>query len=179
MKLISPSTDFKESFIEAVKEYQNDSEYPRSFREDSYRTLAISELENDFDVYVQKRLSQSRGENLPEGYVPQTDYWLIDGREFIGRVSIRHELSERLEKTGGHIGYDIRPSKRHRGYGSKILELGLLKAKELNIGRVLLTCDEGNVGSRKIIEKNGGVFENKVENPETGIYKLRFWITVQ
>jgi predicted acetyltransferase len=176
MKLVLPSSEYKDSFIEAVKEYQADTEHPLSYREDSYRTFVISELEDDFDAYVQKRLSQSSGENLPPGYVPQTDYWLVDNEEFIGRVSIRHELSERLQRIGGHIGYDIRPSKRKRGYGSAILKLGLEKAKELGIEKVLLTCDEGNVGSRKIIEKNGGVLENKVTNPETGIDKLRFWI---
>jgi len=81
-------------------------------------------------------------------------------------------------EVGGHIGYDIRPSKRKQGYGNKILELALPKTKELGIHKALLTCDEPNTGSQKIIERNGGVLENVVDNPETGIRKMRFWITI-
>ena len=89
------------------------------------------------------------------------------------------DLLHTWNRSAGHIGYDIRPSKRKQGYGSKILELALPKAKELDIERVLLTCDETNTGSRRIIEKNGGVLENQVKNPETGVDKLRFWIDVR
>ena len=100
------------------------------------------------------------------------------GGEFIGRVSIRHALTEHLLAVGGLIGYDIRPSKRGQGYGNKILELALPKAKELGISRVLITCDVTNAASRKIIEKNGGILENQVPNPETGVDKLRYWVDV-
>lgn len=127
-------------------------------RSKSYRGISIPELEADFEAYVEKKTGQSRGENLPEGYVPSTELWLVDGDEYIGSISIRHRPTEYLEKLGGHIGYDIRPSMRGRGYGSKILELALPKAKELGTARILVTCDATNAASRKIIEKNGGVF---------------------
>ena len=107
---------------------------------------------------------------------PATTYWLVDNGEYIGGVSIRHELNEHLKNIGGHIGYDIRPSKRQQGYGTNVLALALPKAKELGISRVLVTCNVTNTASRKIIEKNGGVLENQVPDPETGIDKLRFWI---
>ncbi|HWO07164.1 MAG TPA: GNAT family N-acetyltransferase [Candidatus Paceibacterota bacterium] len=140
--------------------------------------ISIAELERDFSAYVERKISQSRGENLPEGYVPATEFWLVDGDEYIGSVNIRHRLTEYLRTLGGHIGYDIRPSKRGRGYGTKILELALPKARELGIERVLVTCDATNVASRKIIEKNGGVLKNSVPNPAAGVEKLRFWIAV-
>src|SRR3989344_8456793 len=88
--------------------------------------------------------------------------------QYIGRLSIRHKLNDHLLKIGGHIGYDIRPSKRSRGYGTAILRLGLPKAKELRIERALLTCNENNIASLKIIEKAGGVLESKVQNPGEG-----------
>ncbi|MCR4325820.1 MAG: GNAT family N-acetyltransferase [Patescibacteria group bacterium] len=174
MELIEPSTEYKNSFIEAVKEYKEDT--VDSFRHAKYRELSLPELEADFGGFVARELGKSEGENLPEGYVPQTDYWLVDGSEFIGRVSIRHSLTEHLRQLGGHIGYDIRPSKRRKGYGTKILQLALPKARELGIERVLVTCDAGNAASQKIIEKNGGVLENQVSDPETGGSKMRFWI---
>lgn len=177
MKLILPSVEFKDSFIEAVKEFQTETGFnPTTER---YKKLSVPELEADFDSYVTEEKSHTLGENLPTGYVPETSYWLVDGDEFIGRVSIRHRLTEHLRNIGGHIGYDVRPSKRKQGYGNKILELALPKAKELGIKRVLATCDKDNLASRKIIEKNGGFLENQVPNPEAGVDKLRFWIDVQ
>ncbi|MDP2648462.1 MAG: GNAT family N-acetyltransferase [bacterium] len=176
MELVQPSASYKDSFIEAVGEYKHDT--VDSFRHTKYRELSLPELGSDFDAFVTRELGKAKGENLPEWYVPQTDYWLVDDGEFIGRVSIRHSLTEHLRRIGGHIGYDIRPSKRRQGYGTKILQLALPKARELGVGRVLVTCDADNTASRKIIEKNGGVLENEVPNPETGGTKMRFWIDI-
>ncbi len=175
MQLVLPTSEFKESFIAAVREFQAGALV--NITEKQYADLSIPELESNFQAYVEKEISFSRGENLPDGYVPCTIFWLVDKGEYIGRVSIRHELSEHLRKIGGHIGYDIRPNKREQGYGSKILELALHKASELGIKKVLVTCDENNLGSKKIIEKNGGVLESREDNPETGVAKLRYWIT--
>src|SRR3989344_2894900 len=176
MELILPSAEYKDSFIAAVREFQEDTE--DSFRYEKYRGLSIPKLEVGFDTFVERELSHTKGENLSQGYVPQTDYWLVDGGEFIGRASIRHQLTEHLKEIGGHIGYDIRPSKRRQGYGNKILELALPKAKELGLQKALITCEVTNIASRKIIEKNGGVLENQVLNPETGVDKLRYWIDI-
>ena len=73
--------------MEAVREYQADKEYP--LMDGRYRKLSISELENDFGVFVEKELSHTHGQNLPPSYVPETVYWLVDGDQFIGRLSIR------------------------------------------------------------------------------------------
>lgn len=173
MKLVFPSSEYKDSFIQALKEYQATD---AADRKDIYE-LNSEDLEKDFTLYVSKLLSESEGKNLPDGYVPQTTYWLIDNDEFIGRVSIRHTLTELLLREGGHIGYDIRPSKRNKGYGKKILQLSLPKAKELGIHKALVTCDENNIGSKKIIEANGGVFENVIEIGKGRPRKLRYWIT--
>ncbi|HZE86594.1 MAG TPA: GNAT family N-acetyltransferase [Methylomirabilota bacterium] len=174
MELVCPSIKHKNSFIQAVKEYHAvDSDD----RKDIYE-LKVEELQNNFPSYISKLLSESQGKNLPEGYVPQTTYWLIDNNEFIGRVSIRHSLTEHLLKEGGHIGYDVRPSKRKMGYGTKILELSLSKAKKLGIHKILVTCNETNIGSKKIIEANGGIFEDHLELDEGKLAKLRYWITV-
>lgn len=159
MELVLPSIEYKTSYIEAVKEFKVDSD--NSHRSQDIRALSIPELEADFEVYAKKLASRARGENLPEGWVPVSVYWLVDNGEYIGRISIRHRLNENLAQFHGHIGYDIRPSQRGKGYGTTTLKLALPKAKELGLSRVLITCTTANVGSRKIIEKNGGVFENQ------------------
>ena len=115
---------------------------------------------------------------LPPGWVAETVLWLVDNDIFIGRASIRHSLNEHLLKIGGHIGYFIRPSMRRRGYGKSILNLALIEAKKMGLQKVLVTCDETNTGSRKIIEANGGVLENIVENGLDMPPKRRYWITI-
>lgn len=177
MELVVPSGEYKRSFIEAVKEFQADDDY--THRNRWYRALSIPELGADFDSFIARELGHARGENLPEGYVSCTEYWLVDRGMYIGRASVRHRLTEKLMQIGGHIGYDIRPSERGKGYGSKILALALEKAKGLGLTRVLITSDIRNVASRRIIEKNGGVLENQIPNPEMGHDALRYWIDIR
>src|SRR5919202_4348111 len=174
MDLVTPSSQYKDSFIQAVKEYHAvDADNITEIYE-----LNIEELENDFPYYILNLLSESEGKHLPAGYVPQTTYWLIDQGEFIGTISIRHRLTDRLLQEGGHIGYDIRPSKRKMGYGKKILALALPKAQELGLYRVLVTCNETNIGSKKIIEANGGILENRLQLHAGKPAKLRYWISL-
>jgi predicted acetyltransferase len=89
---------------------------------------------------------------------------------------LRHELNERLLQMGGHIGYEIRPSRRRQGYGKLILKYGLEQAKAFGLERVLLTCDEDNLGSRKIIESNGGRLEKIIEVEGWPEQVCRYWI---
>jgi predicted acetyltransferase len=57
--------------------------------------------------------------------------------------------------------------------------LGLEKARELGLRRVLVTCDEDNIGSKKIIEHNGGQYENAIQIEGDKVKKLRYWIDIQ
>lgn len=167
-KLVSPSLEYQDSYLEALKEYKTET------RPNEYLPFEGEE----FKDFTERLISRERGENLPPGYIPETIWWLVDDGEYIGRVSFRHQLTDNLLKVGGHIGYDIRPSKRNLGYGTKLLKLCLAKIKSFGQGKILVTCDETNIASQKIIEKNGGVFENAYD-PGNGITKkLRYWITL-
>jgi len=106
----------------------------------------------------------------PVGYVRSTELWWVDGDEFLGRVGIRHRLTPALLEVGGHIGYDVRLSARRRGHATAMLREALPVARELGIERALVTCDVDNIGSRTVIERNGGVLEDEREG------KLRFWV---
>ncbi|WP_446899870.1 GNAT family N-acetyltransferase [Clostridium sp. LBM24168] len=93
---------------------------------------------------------------------------------------MRHKLTDELLKRGGHIGYGVRYSKWNKGYGTELLRQALLKSKSMNLHDVLITCNDDNIGSSKIIEKNGGLLENKLENKVNGkqILTRRYWIHI-
>ena len=130
---------------------------------------------------IQKYKDNRDRTKLQTGWVPSYDYFLVDENKFLGIIHIRIELTSSLLRYGGNIGYGINPTYWQQGYGTKILELGLEKAKELGIkDKILITCDDDNVGSYKIIEKNGGILENRVENKDCGEQFLtrRYWINL-
>jgi predicted acetyltransferase len=94
----------------------------------------------------------------------------VDGEIFLGRVHVRHVLTDWLRTYGGHIGYWIRPSARGRRHGSAAFQASLPHAAALGLDRVLVTCDYDNEASRRIIESAGGILENRIDQ------KLRYWV---
>lgn len=125
--------------------------------------------------YVQAFHDESLGRNLKEGRVPATFLMAESEGILVGRASIRHELNDFLFNYGGHIGYGVRPSYRRRGFATEILRQSLSYLHGLGVSEVLVTCDEDNVGSAKVIESQGGILENTVEFE--GILKRRYWIS--
>ncbi|HMR88666.1 MAG TPA: GNAT family N-acetyltransferase [Saprospiraceae bacterium] len=171
-KLIKPNAKYKNTYIEAIEQF-----HLENFLNDK---ININELKMNFEEYLKKIENWENKIDLPDNFSPQSEFWLIHNEEYIGTIKIRHNLGNRiLKELGGHIGYFIRPSKRKMGYGKIILRLGLVKAKELNLNEVLITCDINNIGSKKIIESNGGVFEkNVVNNDSDGGFRSRYFINL-
>ena len=183
--LATPSILYRDSFLEGAAEFlaegRFDSTYARSLGYDS------DALADQFPQFVRdlKALADATGSRVP---YPDRVLWLVHDGEYIGQTSIRPELcTPYLLTYGGHIGYSIRPSRRCRGYGKAILALTLAVSRELGLRRVLVTCDSDNIGSRKIIEHNGGQFESAMampsqtfraegRTPVQRIEKLRYWI---
>ena len=95
----------------------------------------------------------------------------------VGVIDLRHHIDHPILGTwGGHCGYSVRPSERRKGYATEMLRLDILKAKELGINKMLVTCDEGNAASEKTIIANGGVYENTID--VDGDKMKRYWIEV-
>lgn len=116
-----------------------------------------------------------RADELPETprpghFVPCTFLWIVEGEEYLGSISLRHELTDFLLEQGGHIGYSVRPSARRQGHASTALRQTLELAGEMGMEQVLITCDEDNAGSRAIIEGAGGVYEDSRAG------KRRYWV---
>ena len=152
MKLISPSKKYNKSFIVGMRELIKESLHPEFLR---------AQIEN-FEKYLLNFSFNEKGEPVAIGKVPYSEYWLIDEEQYIGTIQIRHIPSGRDERIKSHIYFHIIPSKRQRGYGKKILAMGLRKAKILGIREVIVVCDKKNVPSKKIIESNGGIFTEEI-----------------
>ena len=129
--------------------------------------------------YLEVLSEQERGVNLAPGHVPSTFLFAFHGPRIIGRVSIRHRLTDVLRQVGGHIGYVVVPEFRRQGYATEMLRLALRIARDqLGIGRVLITCDDDNVASIRTIEKNGGILEEFVTRPDLDTPKRRYRIDI-
>ncbi|PKD97825.1 GNAT family N-acetyltransferase [Macrococcoides caseolyticum] len=105
-----------------------------------------------------------------------TFFYFIDG-VIIGAANIRHKLTKDLLNTGGHIGYGVARSYRGQGYATKILQESLVFARSIGIEKALITCDEDNIASSRVIIKNGGL-EDKPYLQSDGIKSRRFWIDI-
>ncbi len=169
MELLKPNAKYFISYTEAINEYEKNNVTTYSFLTGNQE-------------YVLKRIDDfENGNNLPSNYVKATYLWLIDNDEFIGEVSIRHSLTDDLLRFGGHIGYGIRYSYQNKGIGTKMLELALSYAKtELNLEKILITCNDTNMASARIIEKNGGKLQDKTNNivDDIEILTRRYWIEI-
>lgn len=170
--LDEPNLKYESSFRNIVRQYELSGE---KLYYDMYKDAL-----DEFGNYVQMLINHSKGIYLPTGWVPYYTFWLTDNTENIyGVIRIRTLLnSSYLKEIAGHIGYDIPPLFRRIGYGKKILELGLEKAKFLGLDKILLTCSFDNYASIKVIEGNGGLFESEIFNTGTQKLQKRYWIYV-
>lgn len=168
VSLLTPTTDLQEEYLDFYNEWKDSGE--------TMIPWVISKNPANFPAMVQELLDAHNGINIPETWVPDSTYWLVtDENKIVGAVNIRHSLTEHLFNAGGHIGYGIRPSERRKGYATKLLALSLEKAKQLNITKALIVCDEVNTASEKTILHNGGLRdEDFIE--EDGNVVRRFWI---
>jgi predicted acetyltransferase len=119
---------------------------------------------------------------LPDGRdvprLPAHDFWISDG-EFCGRIGFRFQRgTEDLPRTAyGHIGYTIVPWKQRRGYATQALRQILPVARQEGFSRVLVTCDDDNEASRKVILANGGTPAGTVfHDRRPGHVKLCYWV---
>ena len=170
-RLVAPAVDYRASFLEALAEYQAEGRHleldlarmadPRELARFVAALRADADEPGATDRYALAAFGHEPDDPPFDGYVPQTVLWWAAGWEYIGRLNIRHELNEGLLRSGGHIGYVVRPSARGCGHATAMLAAALPLAAALGIDPARVDCDVGNVASRRVIEKNGGLFERE------------------
>lgn len=169
MQLVKPDKKYYESYVEAAEEYR------------IHKVQIFPFLDTESMDIFETIKNYEAGVHLPAGWVPATYFWMVDENEFLGEICIRHELTEALLKFGGHIGYGVRYSKWNQGIGTEMLKRTLPYVREvLHLDKVLLTCNDDNCGSFHVIERNGGILWDKIENVIDGEKRLtrRYWITL-
>lgn len=125
------------------------------------------EIEKDFEGYLVQVQSSLK-----------TEFWILDGNQIAGRLNLHHELNDELKMRGGHIGYGISTKFRNRGLATKALEEALGVAKEKGFKEILITCDDTNGGSIRVIEKNGGQLLDRIIVPGRTIHTRRYLIKI-
>lgn len=131
-----------------------------------------------FEKMLQLLEDETKGINLAPGRVAHTMLYGFVNGEIVGRVSVRHELNDFLFQRGGNVGYSVAPRFRKKGYATEMLRQGLLYCKKIGLTEVLITCENENVHSYKVIEKNGGVFENYFVDEREQVIVRRYWVTL-
>ena len=131
---------------------------------------------SSIEIWFEELKKRSCEDTVPKGLVPSSTYLGVREKDnyIVGMIDIRHYLNEYLTQAGGHIGYGVRKTERNKGYAKQMLKLALEKCKELKIKRVLITCDEDNIASEKVILSANAKLED-IRNVD-GENKKRFWI---
>ena len=132
--------------------------------ENEFKNTAHGLTFDEYKAWLIQQDDWSKGDNLPEGYVAQTIFWLFDGDKPVGVGKIRHKLNCNSRAIGGNIGYAIDPLSRGKGYATELLKRLILKAKEIGVLEILLSVEKYNPASKKVIEKNGGKLINENED---------------
>lgn len=123
-----------------------------------------------FSDWCKLQYEYANGRKLPDGYVPQSIYWLyVDGKP-VGIGKIRWRLTESSREAGGNIGYAISRQYRGHGYGTLLLKSLIDVAKAGNCTELLTTVTKYNYASKCVMEKCYG--ELVRETDERWYYKL-------
>lgn len=90
-------------------------------------------------------------------------WWIVEGDAVLGGIALRTATTDKVLRLG-HVGYGIRPSARGRGIATWAIGELLPLARAAGLNRLLLVCQDDNLGSIKIIEQHGGVLEQIVDD---------------
>lgn len=147
----------KEANLEdAQKEFEFITALPEN--ENGFTNMNFGVSKEDFDkVALPRMIDNSHGIGLPDGYVPETDYFLWNDDDIVGLFRIRHFLNEKLRTgPGGHIGFGIAKEYRGRGFATEGLALAIEQAKKMiKEDEIYMSVHRDNQASLRVQEKNG------------------------
>ncbi len=170
LRLVRPSLEHKMAAIDYINEHYK-------YNSEIHGSGGLQRYLEDYEGWLCKLDNDLNNPGL--GRVRALTYYLIresDSR-IVGMINIRLELNDELRRSGGHIGYGIRPSERRKGYNKINLYLALKVCYEYGLDEVLLDCDKSNLGSSKSMQALGGKLVDEYLDDE-GILCQRYAIRV-
>jgi predicted acetyltransferase len=167
LELARPSVDLFPSYLELIEEM-------RSLGEKIWSSRLPVPAEAP-EAFVARLL---RSETAPEPPIPVSVFWATFDEHVVGRIALRHGLDDKTSEFGGHIDYEVRPSRRRQGIAAEMLRKLLATDRAREIGRVLVTCSPENIASRRTIESNHGVLAATVFSAEARRDTCQYWIVV-
>lgn len=182
IKLINPDVHHKSIVADFIKEHTDNNEF------EIHGGALIEKLE--YEAWLNLLRNNSDKATVDKEWVISSTFLAIrkSDNKMIGIIDIRHELNDFLSSYGGHIGFDVRPRERGKGYATEMLRQALEFCRQIGLQKVMLTCYKENKASRKTIEKCGGVLKQEfiyckdkdtdTIKKESGKTIQSFWITI-
>jgi predicted acetyltransferase len=169
MELSWPSLDRLPDVADALRRGWT----PDHTRGEAAAREALARIGRDAAGYVASLVDrEAKGPpvGLPDGTtaprLPGYVRWIWDGA-FCGFIGFRWQpgTTELPPHVLGHIGYSGVPWQRCRGVATRALRLQLPDCAREGLPHVFVTTDPGNVASRRVIERNGGVLVERFVKP--------------
>jgi predicted acetyltransferase len=153
---IAPNLDVQRPSHEMVESFVRMRDAHMAIGENEWTHRGAEIAHTDPNAFVDLMNDRAAGRRIAKGFVRADEFWIVEGGEVVGTLGVRHELTERLRQMGGHIGYSTHPDHRGRGIATFALRHGLEVLAGLGVTEALVTCDENNAASARVIEKCGG-----------------------
>jgi predicted acetyltransferase len=160
MRLVWPSREYLASYVAALERGWS----PNNLRPETAGE-ELAEIAKNADAFLARLVERDvtgRQIVLPDGTsvpkLPGYRRWMWDG-EFCGSIALRWQPGTNALPPYclGHIGYSVVPWKQRRGYATRALRELLRDVPAEGLRYVEVTTQPGNVASRRVIERNGGV----------------------
>lgn len=137
----------------------------------------LARIDGDATLFIERQtdpLALGGPVTLPDGSqvprIPGRVFWIWDDEAdaFCGSLGLRWQIGTPALPPHclGHVGYAVVPWQRNRGHATAALRAVLPHARnEAGLPYVEVTTDPGNLASRKVIERAGGVLFEQFTKP--------------
>lgn len=166
--LVRPAIQLREQALDYREEHFKNGEKVINGSE------LLDRIEN-YEEWLSSVTLNTDSKTVNENWVVTDTFFAVrkSDNRIIGVIDLRHTLNDFL-KDFGNCGYSVRPSERKKGYATEMLHQLIGVARKIGMTELHISVEKTNIGSIKVIEKNGGVYERSFtyENELADIYLI-------